>query len=108
MLPPISSPPPRRIGVYANQSNPLHERHRKVWQLFWPLALAATCVQLFFVFFVSSQVVLKQPLVLSAANDEALTTREFVLDAPVKQKALQAELDRAMADQQARTAQLER
>ena len=30
----------------------------------------------------------------------------FVLDAPVKQKALQAELDRAMADQQERTARL--
>ena len=80
----ITALPPKRIGVYANQPNPLHERHRKVWQLFWPLALAATCVQLFFVFFVSSQVVLKQPLVLSAANDEALTTREFVLDAPVR------------------------
>lgn len=80
----IASPPPERIGVFANQPNPLTERHRAVWHLFWPLALVATCVQLVFVFFVSSQPVLKQPVVLSADNDEALTTKEFVLDAPVR------------------------
>ncbi len=80
----ITTPPPKRIGVYANQPNPLLERHRAVWHLFWPLVLVATCVQLFFVFFIASQVVLKQPVVLSADNDEALTTKEFVLDAPVR------------------------
>ena len=42
------------------------------------------------------------------ADVPAHGVKVFVLDAPVKQKALQAELDRAMADQQARTAQLER
>ena len=43
---------------------------------FWPLVLVATCVQLFFVFFVSSQAVPKQSVVLSALNEEAaLTTR---------------------------------
>ena len=38
------------------------------------------------------------------ANVPAHGIKVFVLDAPVRQKALQAELDRAMADQQARTA----
>ena len=80
----IGAPPPKRIGVFANQPNPLIERHRSVWHLFWPLVLVATCVQLFFVFFLSSQVVLKQPVVLSADSDEALTTKEFVLPEPVR------------------------
>ena len=81
----VSTPSPKRVGVFANQPNPLIERHRSVWRLFWPLALVATCVQLFFYFFISSQVVLKQPVVLSALNDEAaLTTKEFVLDEPVR------------------------
>jgi len=81
----ITAPPPKRIGVFANQPNPLAERHRRIWRLFWPLALAATCVQLFFYFFVSAQVVLEQPVVLSALNDDAsLTTKEFVLDRPVR------------------------
>ena len=34
--------PPARIGVFANQPNPLIERHRGVCRLFWKLALAAT------------------------------------------------------------------
>lgn len=81
----ITAPPPKRLGVYANQPNPLAERHRAVWQLFWPLVLVATCVQLVFVFFVSSQAVLKQSVVLSALNEEAaLTTQEFVLPEQVR------------------------
>lgn len=56
-----------------------------MWQLFWPLVLVATCVQLVFVFFVSSQAVLKQSVVLSALNEEAaLTTQEFVLPEQVR------------------------
>jgi hypothetical protein len=48
--------------------------------LFWKLALVATLVQLAFFFFFSSQLVLKQQLVLSPHNEEAtLTTQEFVL-----------------------------
>lgn len=72
--------PPARLGVYANQPNPLIETHRKMFRLFWMLALAATVVQLAFVFVFSSQLVLKQPLVLSPLNEEAtLSTQEFVL-----------------------------
>lgn len=72
--------PPERVGVFANQPNPLIERHRKVFGLFWWLALAATLVQLVFFFFFSANVVLRQQLVLSPLNDEAtLTTQEFIL-----------------------------
>ncbi len=72
--------PPARIGVFANQPNPLIERHTKIFRLFWMLALAATLVQLAFVYIFSSQVVLKQQMVLSPLNEEAtLTTQEFAL-----------------------------
>jgi len=75
-----SMTPPERIGVFANQPNPLIERHRKIFRLFWLLALVATLVQLSFVFIFSAHVVLRQQLVLSPLNDEAtLTTPEFTL-----------------------------
>jgi len=76
----LKTPPLPRVGVYANQPNPLIERHRGVFSLFWKLALAATLVQLAFAFIFSSHVVLKQAVVLSPFNNEAsLTTQEFVL-----------------------------
>jgi len=76
----ISFTPPARIGVFANQPNPLSERHRGVCRLFWKLALAATLVQLAFVFIFSSHLVLKQQVVLSPHNEDAtLTTQEFTL-----------------------------
>lgn len=72
--------PPARIGVYANQPNPLIETHKKVFRLYWVLALLATLVQLAFVFVVSSNVVLRQSLVMSTNNVEgALTSQEFAL-----------------------------
>ena len=77
----ITAPPPKRTGVYANQPNPLAERHRGVCRLFWKLALLATVVQLLFVFFLASHLVLKQRLVLSPfAEDTTLTTQAFVLN----------------------------
>ena len=76
----IGFTPPARIGVFANQPNPLVERHRGVCRLFWKLALAATLVQLAFVFIFSSHLVLKEQVVLSPHNEDAtLTTQEFVL-----------------------------
>ena len=76
----VSASVPAQIGVYANQPNPYVERHRGVFSLYWKLVLAATLVQLAFVFLFSSQVVLKQSLVLSPYNGEAtLTSKEFSL-----------------------------
>ena len=76
----ITAPPLPRVGVFANQPNPLIERHKKIFQLFWMLALAATAVQITFVFIFSSDLVLRQPMVLSPLNEEAtLTTKEFSL-----------------------------
>jgi len=76
----VSMTPPARIGVFANQPNPLIERHRRIFRLYWVLALLATLVQLAFVFVFSANVVLKQQVVLSPLNDEAtLTTQGFTL-----------------------------
>ncbi|KFB69658.1 MAG: hypothetical protein CAPSK01_000717 [Candidatus Accumulibacter vicinus] len=84
----VKAPPPRQIGVYANQPNPLLERHRRACRLFWQLALAATVVQLVFVLFFASQSVLKQRIVLSPQNEEAtLSSQEFVLNS--RARALQ-------------------
>ena len=81
----ISVPPPARIGVFANQPNPLVDRHRGVFSLFWKLALAAILVQLAFVLIFSSHVVLKQAVVLSPLNAEAtLTTQAFSLPSRVR------------------------
>jgi ribosomal protein L37AE/L43A len=76
----ISVTPPKRIGVYANQPNPLVERHRKICGMFWKYALLATVVQLLFVFLFASHLVLKQRLVLSPFSEDAtINTQEFVL-----------------------------
>lgn len=78
---------PGRVGVYANQPNPLAERHRGVCRLFWKLAALATVVQLLFVFLFASHLVLRQKLVLSPFADEtALSTQEFTL--PSRARAL--------------------
>ena len=78
-------PPPERVGVFANQPNPLIETHRKVFRLYWLLAMAAILVQLAFVFFLSANTVLQQTLVLSTNNTEAsLTTQEFSLTSPAQ------------------------
>ncbi|HPU79073.1 DUF4178 domain-containing protein [Accumulibacter sp.] len=76
----VGTPAPKRLGIYANQPNPLLERHRRICRTFWILALAATVLQLAFAFIFASQVVLRQHVVLSSLNEEAtLNTQEFVL-----------------------------
>jgi hypothetical protein len=76
----ITAPAPKRIGVYANQPNPLIDRHKKMCGMFWKMALLATAVQLVFFFLLASQVVFKQRVVLSPIAEEAtVTTQEFAL-----------------------------
>ena len=72
--------PPVRLGVFANQPNPLIETHKKIFRLYWVMLLAATLVQLAFVFVLSSNTVLRQQIVMSTLNPEAsLMSQEFVL-----------------------------
>ena len=76
----IKKRPPARLGVYANQPNPLIERHRRVCRVFWKLALAATVLQLAFAFLFASQVVLRQQLLFSPGDAEAaVRSQEFAL-----------------------------
>ena len=72
--------PPARIGIFANQPNPLVETHKKVFRLYWVMLLVATLLQLAFFFMLSSSTVLRQQFVMSEFNAEgALASREFVL-----------------------------
>ncbi len=78
---------PSRVGVYANQPNPWAATAKKSLSVFLGLCGVATLVQLAFALFLSSQTVLKQPLVLSSFNEDAtLTTRTFSM--PNRARAL--------------------
>ena len=76
----VVAPALKQSGVYANQPNPLVERHRTICRQFWKLALAASVLQLLFYFLFASHQVLKQQIVLSPqGEDGSKTTQEFVL-----------------------------
>ena len=66
------------IGVYANQPNPWQETNRRVFKLFWKLALAAIVLQVFFTYIAGGRTLLRQDVVLSPQMEEAsVVTREF-------------------------------
>jgi hypothetical protein len=95
----VRTPAPKRIGIYANQPNPLLERHRRICRTFWILALAATVLQLAFAFIFASQVVLRQQLVLSSLNEEAtLNTQEMLWIAPSEKDAATTSLEKRLWD----------
>ncbi|HMW18195.1 MAG TPA: DUF4178 domain-containing protein [Accumulibacter sp.] len=76
----VTNPPPPRRGVYANQPNPRADSHRRICRFFWLLAGVATVLQLLFLLTFAAQTVLKQSLVISAANPEGTwTSPELVL-----------------------------
>ncbi|MBE2258072.1 MAG: DUF4178 domain-containing protein [Rhodobacteraceae bacterium] len=76
----VATPAIPRVGVYANQPNPLVDRHRRVCGVFWKLALTAILVQLAFAYLFASQVVLKQALVFAELDEEAsVRSQDFVL-----------------------------
>ena len=66
------------IGVYANQPNPWQETNRRVFKLFWKLALAAIVLQVFFTYIAGGRTLLRQDVVLSPQMEEdSVVTREF-------------------------------
>jgi len=66
------------VGVYANQPNPWQETNRRVFKLFWKLALAAIVLQLFFAFIAGGRTLLRQELAFSPQMaEDTLVTREF-------------------------------
>ena len=77
---------PEPIGVFANQPNPWEATHKRVCRLFWMLGLLATVIQLFFVYVVGGQMLLRQTLDFSPhMAEDSLTTKEFVVrDKPRK------------------------
>ena len=74
----IKGTPPERVGVYANQPNPLVAQSKKVTRLFWVLLVLATLLQLIFVSGISGEV-LREELLFTPGEDEALSTKEFTL-----------------------------
>ena len=77
----ISSPPPRRIGVYANQPNPLAPQSRKISLLFKGGLVLATVLQMAFIIASSGQL-LEQNLVFAPGQEESLRSKEFTLKKP--------------------------
>lgn len=71
---------PRPIGVYANQPNPLEERHRRVCRRFWQFAGLALAVHFLLLLFGPGGKVLTQPMTFTPDDDEPRLTSEFVLD----------------------------
>ena len=82
----LAQPLPEPIGIFANQPNPLAERRRASWQLFWKLALLAMLAQAYFVLVSSEQLLLRQDFVFSPQMaDETQLSNEFeVRDRPRK------------------------
>jgi len=68
---------PAPTGVFANQPNSWSETNRRIWGLFWKLALAAILVQAFFIFVSSGKVLLRQDFTFEPMRGEEVQTREF-------------------------------
>ena len=74
----IKDTPPERVGVYANQPNLLVAQSKKVARLFWVLLVLATLLQLILVSGFSGEV-LREELLFTPGEDEAMSTKEFTL-----------------------------
>jgi len=68
---------PKPIGVFTNQLNPWAETNRRVWGLFWKLALAALLLQAFFVFLSGGKLLLRQDFTFEPRGGDEVQTREF-------------------------------
>jgi ribosomal protein L37AE/L43A len=68
---------PKPIGVFANQLNPWAETNRRVWGLFWKLALVALLLQAFFVFLSGGKLLLRQDFTFEPRGGDEVQTREF-------------------------------
>ena len=68
---------PEPTAVFANQPNAWSETNRRIWSLFWKLALAAILVQAFFIFVSSGKLLLRQDFTFEPLRGEEVQTREF-------------------------------
>jgi len=68
---------PAPVGVYANQPNPLEDRHRTVCRRFWQFSGAATVIYLILLLLGPGGTVHKQNLNFAPADDETKLTNEF-------------------------------
>jgi len=70
---------PKPVGVYANQPNPLEERHRRVCRRFWQFGLAAVVIHLVLLIVGPGGTLFKQQLNFDPQDDEPKLTGEFKL-----------------------------
>ena len=70
---------PKPVGVYANQPNPLEERHRRVCRRFWQFGLAAIVIHLALLIAGPGGTLVKQPMTFAPQDDEPKLTRDFRL-----------------------------
>jgi ribosomal protein L37AE/L43A len=68
---------PAPTGVFANQPNSWSETNRRIWGLFWKLALAAILFQAFFIFVSSGKLLLRQDFTFEPLRGDEVQTREF-------------------------------
>ncbi|NTV69011.1 MAG: DUF4178 domain-containing protein [Azonexaceae bacterium] len=68
---------PEPTDIFANQPNAWSETNRRIWGLFWKLALAAILVQAFFIFVSSGKLLLRQDFTFEPQRGEEVQTREF-------------------------------
>ena len=68
---------PKPTAVFANQPNSWNETNRRIWSLFWKLALAAILLQAFFALFSSGRLLLRQDFTFEPQRGEEVQTREF-------------------------------
>ena len=79
---------PAPIGVFANQPNAWEVTNRRVWSLFWKLALAAIVVQFFFVFLSGGKQLLRQDFTFEPRVGDEVQTREFEITGKARKIAV--------------------
>jgi len=79
---------PAPIGVFANQPNAWEVTNRRVWSLFWKLALVAIVVQFFFVFLSGGKQLLRQDFTFEPRVGDEVQTREFEITGKARKIAV--------------------
>ena len=89
----LKSAMPARIGIGANQPNPLTQTNRRNWSLLWKMSLAALAIQLVFMLLSPGARVYRDTLNFHAGDNESIDTPQFKLAKPVRDLAVSNRTD---------------
>jgi hypothetical protein len=85
----LQTPPPARVGVYANQPSPYGGQSARVWRVYGALVVAAVLLQSFFVVFSQNQLVFEKTFdFLQERKGTAEVTPVFQLGGPTSNVAI--------------------